>query len=112
MSRTLAFSPAHNAAVATAKECGAERETGCRRAAQLLVNGKLFCWLLHFDGDLQVGLINAEILPICLESRRNHLHAHFAIRNARCFRLAVFMGLQLHTFLFLLAVVVEEMENN
>src|SRR5437868_13333365 len=104
MSRTLAFSPAHNAAVATAKECGAERETGCGRAAQLLVNGKLFCWLLHFDGDLQVGLINAEILAICLESRLNHLYAHFPIRKGCFIRFAVFMGLQPHTCLLLLTV--------
>src|SRR3954462_11772426 len=75
------------------------RTEACSSRYRSFVNGKLLGRLLQFDGDFMIRLIDAEIFSVRPESRRNHLNANFAVRNARGFRFAIVMGLQFKAFL-------------
>ena len=91
---------------------GQEMAAATYRLSSLFVYGKLLSRFLQFDGDLHGGLIDAHVFPISLETRRNHLNAHFAIGNTGRLGFTVVMGLKLQPLLPLLSMVVNEMENN
>ena len=74
-----------------------------RARKRLLVDGKLLGGFLQFDGDFQIGLVDIVVLPVRAESLGNHLHPHFAVRNAATFGFAVLVGLEFQTFVLLFA---------
>src|SRR5512146_2067781 len=78
----------------------------------LLINGKLLLGLLHFDGDIQIGLIDRVVLPVSAEAAGDHLDAHHPVGNAAGFSLAIFMGLQFQTLLLFLAGFVQQMQDD
>ena len=88
------------------------RTAACVSVNGSFVNGKLLGRFLQFDGDFMSRLIDAEVFAVCPESRRNHLNANFAVRNARGFRFAIVVGLHLHPFLFGLAMVIDQVDHH
>jgi hypothetical protein len=87
------------------------RTAACVAVDQSFVNGKLLSRFLQFDGDLMSRLVDAEVFSVCPESRRNHLNADFAVRNACGFRFAIVVRLQFQPFLLLLAMVINEVNH-
>jgi len=83
-----------------------------RMTVQSFVNRELLGWFLQFNGEFQIGLIDAKVFSVSSESRGDYLNTHFPVGNARCLRLAVIMGLKLEAFLLRLAMAINQMKND
>lgn len=83
-----------------------------RMPVQSFVDRELLGWFLQFNGEFQIGLIDAKVFSVSPESRGNYLNAHFTVGNAGCLRLAVIVGLKLKAFLLRLAMAIDQMKNN
>src|SRR5947209_8533316 len=75
------------------------------------INAVLFLGPIHLYGDLLLGLVDLDVVPVGLEPGRNRLDAQLSVGNRIDRRFAIEVGLQFHPVLGLLTVFIYWVQN-